>query len=468
MVLSGLMSQRVFSRAAITFVSLWLALAARAQPETITGTMPEDYLPQLKPILARLLERAPEAISREFEVLLQEVRVEDARAQRLPQVGGSFNYGFTQSATRGSTSSQDRNSGLYYNFGAGQALFHWGALKNQSEAAKLSLLAAEKSYAQFYRSISVSVRKAYLALIVEKAGLRQRRAAFELVRRDLAVADAKFADGTISAGAREGERLRVRESEYDLRRAESDFAADRRRFARLVGLAELPEEEIPTEIPAPVYSEKRATALAATVLSDNGRRTLEFEMWDLKIQEAKLGQKIAATRLLPKFGVSANYSLENNTYVNGATVQQNAVTRESIGIGGNWPIFDGFATRAAKRQALLNKRSAEHQKTVEIDRLLESVQTLERKLKSDADQLELAETRRGIATDSQNIATEQAELGNIPKGTLDNARLAVLMAETKNFEARATFFGDWCDFVAAAASDPVLNNLPARYARAKK
>jgi outer membrane protein TolC len=468
MVLSGLMSQRVFSRAAITLLSLLIVFMGRAQSDEVAGTMPEDYLPQLKPILARAFETAPEIIGKRFEQMVQEVKVEEARAQRLPQVGGSFNYGFTQSATKSNTTSQDRSSGFYYSFGASQALFHWNALKNQSEAARLSLLAAEKSYVQFARSLSITIRKVYLALIVEKASLRQKRAAYEIADRDLKVADTKFSQGVISAGAREGERLRLRESEFDLKKAESDFETNRRRFSRLVGMPELDEAALPDEIPRPNHSESQAAAMAAAILRSNARTTSEFEYWDLRVREAVLGQKIAATRLLPKFGASANHSLSNSTSVNGNTVQQSAITSDSIGIGGSWPIFDGFATRAAKRHALINKRSLEHQKTVRIEELLESVQTLERRLKLDADQLEFAALRKGIAEDSQRIAAEEANFGNIPKGTVDNARLAVLLADAKNFEARAAYLIDWCDFVAVTGNDPVLNNLPARYARAKK
>src|SRR5438067_632261 len=158
MVLSGLMSQRVVSRAAITLFSLLFVLTARAQSDNVAGTMPEDYLPQLKPILAKALETAPDIIGKRFEQLVQEVRVEEERAKRLPQVGGSFNYGITQSATKANTTQQDRSSGFYYGFGASQALYQWGALKNQQEAARLSLLAAEKSYVQFYRTLSITIR----------------------------------------------------------------------------------------------------------------------------------------------------------------------------------------------------------------------------------------------------------------------------------------------------------------------
>lgn len=465
MVLSGLMSQRVFPRAAITLVTLLFVSAARAQADSLTGTMPEDYLPQLKPILAQALETAPQIIGKRFEQLVQEARVEEERSRRLPQVGGNFEYGITQSAY---TNSKDRNTGLRYNLGASQALFHWNALKNQQAAAKLSLLAGEKSYALYYRALSNTLRKIYLALVVEKAGVRQRSAAVDLARRDANVAETKFSDGTISAALRETERLRLREAEFELKRAESEFETNRRRFARLVGMADLAADAVPDEIPRPTHSEQRTAGMAAVVLRDNAKSTLEYEMWDLKVQEAELGQKIAATRLLPKFGASVNYSLENNTYVNGNTVQQNAVTRESLGVAGSWPLFDGFATRAEKKKALVARRSAEHQRALGVEELLDGVQALQRKLKFDAELLEFVAIRRGNAEDAKKLAEQEAGFGNVPKGLVENAGIAVLLADRNNYEARAVYLGDWCDFVAVAGEDPVFNNLPARYVRAKK
>lgn len=471
MVLSGLMSQRMITRAAITLVSLLLLGTGRAQMASPVGselgTMPEDFLPELKPILAASLKQSPDAIAREFEVLSQSLHVDEAQSQRLPHLSGNFNYGITESATKGSAH-PERSSGLYYSAGASQAIWHWGELKNQVEAAKLADLAQKRLYAQFYRTLSNSIRKAYLALVVEKSALRQRRAGVEIVRRDLAIADSKFDSGVLSAGAREGERLRLRENEMDLRRSESEFETNRRRFSRLVGIKPLEENDVPDAIPDPKYSESRATIMTAGVMRDNARNSMEFEIWNLKIEEAKKNQKIVATRLLPKLDASIGYSLENNTYVNGNSVQQNAITRESAGIGGSWTIFDGFATRAAKQQASLARRSAEHQQSMEVARILESVQTLEKRLRSDGDQLELTAIKRGIAADNEKLASGQAEIGNIPANTVAAAKQAVLYADTRIYEARASFFADWCDFVAVAGDDPVLNNLPARYGPAKK
>ncbi len=69
MVSSGLTLQRFVSRVVFIVFSVLVAISVQAQPGEITGTMPEDYLPELKPILATALQRSPETIAKEFDRL---------------------------------------------------------------------------------------------------------------------------------------------------------------------------------------------------------------------------------------------------------------------------------------------------------------------------------------------------------------------------------------------------------------
>src|SRR5688572_18852124 len=134
MVLSGLLFQRGFSKAVLAIVFSVSTICLRAAaPEEVVGTMPEDYLPGLKTILADSLKRSPEMIARSFDHVIQEAKLTMAKSARLPNVGGNFDYGITQTATASNTSSRSRNTGAQYSFNLGQALFHWGAIKNDIE-----------------------------------------------------------------------------------------------------------------------------------------------------------------------------------------------------------------------------------------------------------------------------------------------------------------------------------------------
>jgi outer membrane protein TolC len=467
MVLSGL-NQRVVSRALFVMVTVVSFASLRAQSTNIAGTLPEDYLPELKEILTTALKRSPEVIAKEFETLVQEAKAIQVRAALLPQFGGNFSYGINQvEDAAAQTNAKSKDDGFFYNFGLSQAIFHWGALKNQNLAARINLLVTEKAFAVAYRELSVTLRKTYLGLIVEKARLNHFREVLRLAKDEVTVATAKKEMGTISSADLAGQELVARERALDVERALAEFRLNCGRFARLAGLPDLPEERVPDDIPLPAYSEPQVTVMAATVLKENAQSTLEYEIYDLRIREAELRQKIEKTRLLPKFGASANYSLENTTNVIGTVAEQKAVTRQSIAIGGNWPIFDGLASRGAKREALLTKRSLEHKKATEIDRTLQSVQALERTLKLDAEQVSLSEIHRGLADEARKQITDEVRLGNLAKVDVDRAQLGILLADVQNLASRAAYLGHWSEFVAVAGDDPVLTNLPARYARTK-
>ena len=63
MVLSGLTCQRVPSRVVFAIVSVVFFGSLHAQSNSVVGTLPEDYLPELREILATALKRSPDVIA---------------------------------------------------------------------------------------------------------------------------------------------------------------------------------------------------------------------------------------------------------------------------------------------------------------------------------------------------------------------------------------------------------------------
>ncbi len=466
MVLSGFTFHRLFFSAVLSLFGLSVLCRASETAE-VAGTLPEDYLPGLKTILADALKRSPEMIARDFERIIQDERFKMAKSARLPSAGGNFDYGVSQTATTSANSSQYRNTGAQYNFSLGQALWHWGAIKNEIEINRISVQVLRTDTARLYRDTAVNLRKAYLALIVQKAKVAYARESIGLVRAAVELATLKHKDGTISGAVFEGEKLRLREAELSLGRVTAEFESTRRSFARLAGMREISEEAIPSEIPPPAYHEPIAAALAAKTLRENARGTLEYTIYDMKLQQAILRQKIVATRLLPKFGFGVGYSLSNNTNVNGGTVSQEAVTQQRVAISGSWTFFDGFYTGAAKREAAVSRRGLEYSKTAAMEELLQTIQQLERTLKLDAEQLALADIRYGIATTAREVAAEGIKLGHLPAAQDERARVDIMQAYASTLDARAVFLGRWTDLISATGEDPVLQNFPDRNAAKK-
>ncbi len=464
---------RATGRAVAWWGCLGVAAALRAvdpvEPPELAGTMPEDFLPELKLILDAAFVRSPQLVVADFERTVQEAKILGADAARLPNLRGSSEYATNQTEVSGNNNSQSRASGFFYRIEAGQPIFHWGALRNQSLIARLNLLSAQKSFALAARELGVVIRKAYLALVTERARLEQGRKALAILRQDLEVLEEKRRSGAVSAAVLEGERLRAREVAAELARGESEFAANRRRLARIAGIpgGDLPEARIATSLPRPDHSEARTTAVASAVRRSGAKTTLEHDIIDLKVKEAKLRYDIERTRLLPKVNLGAGYSLENSTDVVGATVNQQAYRRQNVNVNVQWNMFDGFATRGAKQEALAARRLYERSLAGRIEETLQEVAVLERSLQVDAENLALTEIRRGMADQALRRIGDEVGLGKVRRGEIDRFQVGVLQAEAKNIEARAQYFGRWSEFVAASGFDPLSRSLSVAHAREK-
>lgn len=467
MALTGPLFQRAAS-CAVLVLALVFTTGAAAQTGDVTGTMPEDYLPELKAILETAFRRSPQVVAAEFERAVSEAKLDVANSYRLPSVNGNLSYAVNQTAISSNTSSQTRDNGLFYSLGVTQALFHWRALKNQTDAARISVLVAQKSYDLAARELGTVVRKAYLALIVEKARLRQVDDIVRVMRDDLAIVAEKRDRGTVSPAVHEGDKLRLREVQLDVDRAAAEFEANCRRFARLVGMASFSPSAVPAQIPKPAFSPNLATAMTAAVLRDGAKGTLEWEIYDYRVKEAIKRHEVERVRLYPKFFASAGFSLENSTNVNGNSVNQQGIQRRTVSVYAQWNIFDGFATRGAVREALANRRVQERRLAIEAEGVLQNVQILERSLKLDAEQLDLSEIRHSLALESKRQIAEEVGRGNQAKGDIDRAENGVRQADAKNQESRATYLGRWSEFVALAGADPVLKSTVTRHDREKK
>lgn len=470
MVLTGLSISRLLSRAVLALsllVSLGGLCAQTADTANLAGTMPEDYLPQLRPILERAAQLSPERMLKLIEIEQHEARVIVARSGQLPYLGGSFNYGTTESAVSGSNTRESSGSGFFYNASASQAIFHWGALKNSTEIARLQLLITRKDTARVTRDLLAVVRKTYLALVVQKAELQSKRRLLQLIDGEIETLTIRNSQGLIPVAQLNGEKLRRREEQLKVDRLEAEFAADRRRLSRIAALPQpLAEADIADGMPNPTYSEALVAGMTAALLRDNARNSFEYEIYDIRVREAKLREKVEATRLLPKFGANVSYSLRNNTSVDSGSTSQEAVREQSLGIGGNWPLFDGFATRGYKREALAARRYAERQRSNKSEEIMEAAQKLERTLKLDREQISLSETRQSIAVELRRQTVEESERGNIPRVDVQRVELGVLNAELGTLASRVAYLVSWTDFVTVAGTDPVLSSqLPASNAR---
>lgn len=445
--------------------SLGMFATVAAQPADVAGTMPEDYFPALKTILQNAWAKSPEKIERELEIAQQEARSYVLNSQRLPNVTAWADMARNQSAVSGASQSQSTDSGLFYRLELTQSIFRWGELQNRSAIARLSVLMAEKSYAEAWRAMAVTLRQSYLQLVVKKTALKQARLARQLAADDLKVARGRLERGGVAPAEVGGRELSLNEQTVALESMEADFAAARRLFARLAGLKELGEEEVPDTIPKPAYSAALTTSLLAGLLRDGGRFSFEAEMNALRAEEADLNYRIARVRLLPKFDGVASYGLSNLANATNTGVTQTGITTQTVALRVIWPIFDGLATRGEKRQALATRQLYQRRSETASEAALAEAQDLGRKTGFDARMLEFGETRLSLALASEQRMEEEMRRGKVSQSAIEAVRLQRYQAEVNNAAARANFFGTWSAFVSRAGLDPMLKNLPSRHAR---
>ncbi len=452
--------------AALASAGLWAA--ARGQAPETAGTLPEDYFPALKMLLDGAMKQSPQIILKEIETAQWEARVYVQDAQRYPSLHGDMNYAENQTAISSNSSTRSRDNGLFYDFSLNQPLFQWGAMKNQSEIARIYVSIAEKRYAEMRRSLAVSIRQQYLMLIARKLYLRSQRLTLKSQQADLDLTQDRFQHGTAAEGEVSGKKLALEDTSLRVARDETEFVGMRKAFARLVGLADFSEEELPLEIPKPVYSAENTSRMLASLLREGGKSTFEAQIAQLGIKQADLDYRIAKVRLLPKFNAGIDHAVRNNTTASTNTVSQQGIVQDSIAVSGNWNIFDGFATKGAKLEALATKRLRERELQIASETAIDSAQRLERELALDAREIDLTDVRRTLAAAGIDRVKEEIKLGNQKPTAVEDATVSLYVADFNRSNARAKFLWHWSDFVSLAATDPVVNNLPSHYGREKR
>lgn len=462
MLLFGSESRRVFQRAS-WLIGFVFVCSAAAETADLAGTLPEDYLPGLKPILEAAVQQSPQVLLREIQIARTEARIMDADSQRWPHVGGNIRYDANQTGVSGNSAAKTRDSGFFYSMSVDEPVFHWGEIKNNGKIARLENAIAEADYADGYRMLAVQIRQAYLDLVARNAKLRSMR--YDLSRKtaDLAAAKQRLANGSLADSEYGAMEMDFTQAQIDVDRQQLDFDGRRRQLARLAGLPDVPADQIPYAVAVPSYKADVAAQLLAAMLRDGGKSTFQAQEAEMRIKQADLSYKIARVRLLPKFDTGISHSRESSTSATPNEVLQTAITRDTFELRGNWTLFDGFATKAAKLSALADKRQWQRQLQMTADSAMDEAQQLERTVALDARAMTYAEQRLGLAQVLMKRIQDEMGAGRASQADVNNATSNLRAFEANAAQYRTLFLSDWAAFVSRVTDDPALHNLPSRY-----
>ncbi len=435
-----------------------------AQPAN-TAPLVEDIFPELKTIMAKALGQSPQMLQRSIELAQAEANKLVVGSALLPSAGLSVSYSSSTAAVSSNTDSSSRASGIYYSASVSQPIFHWGALKAQSEIAKIGVQLAEKNFQEAYRGLALAIRRQYTDLILTKISLRNAEFGLKIMQSNLAIDEERLRTGRISPGGIIPPRLAVDDARLVRDRTEAALDRGIRAFSSLTGMAPLDLASIPTDLTLPglFYGTEYTKSLLAKFLSTDIENTVQTQIYRDYIQQANLSYKIAKLRLYPKFGLSAGYSLSNSTQATSTSVDQVGVTNQTITLAASWTIFDGFATKGAKRSALLTKRTYEQQLENYLRIAGDQIADLERQVNFAARAMQLADTRRDIQTGAVKLVEQDRLRGVGSQLNVDSTREIAYRSELNAFSTRADFLSKWAEFLSAIGLDPALKNLPARY-----
>jgi outer membrane protein TolC len=444
-------------------LALLAAASMHAETPPVQGTMPEDYLPGLGPLLKTAVERSPNTIMASITLAQQEAQKYVYAYVLWPSINGNISYtGSSESVSQGPTSNV---SGVYYNAGINQPIFQWLANKNNAEIGTLGVKIAERQYAEAYRLLAIQIREQYMYLIGKKITLRNARYRQMIAQEALATQKAKFEAGSSSEAEVQGVSIAFDQAQLDADRFAEDYAYGKRVFTRLVGIDALDEESIPIELVHPEYSAVLADAVLAGFVADGAESNFQSEVYKMTIKQQDLNYSIAKVRLLPKFNAAVNYSLSDQSTAFSGHVSQVAVQDRSYSIAANWTIFDGFLTRGEKLQALETKRFYERTRQTYIDNTIDTMGYLRRQIGLSSRALALAELHNALIAAEVRRINDDLKLGFASPATVETSNLNLYGTQFDQANARTDFLSKWTEFVSLAGVDPAIANISTRYVR---
>src|SRR5665213_4032253 len=404
-------------------LSLLLVVAAALRPEAppLQGTLPEDFVPGLSPLLKDAVERSPSTISASISLAVAEANRYGSASALWPHVSGNVGY---QVSTEWISKGQDSTAkGLTYGLNIGQPIFQWGAFRNQKIIGDLTAKIAEKQFGEAYRLLAVAIREQYMGLIGKRIALRNSRFNLKLSQEAFTAQQARFDAGSSSQADLGNFRMSVEQAQLDADGIEESFEYSKRIFTRLVGIADLADDSIPLELPHPTYAPGLADTVLTGFVGEGIESTFQSEMYQMELKQNDLNYRIASVNLLPKVSAGANISYSNQSSVSESSISQVAVLQRSYNISASWNIFDGFATRVQKLSTHASKILTERARQSYIDSSVDQISDMRKQLDFASRAMSIAEVHNALIASEVKRLGEDKDLGYASQATVESGLL---------------------------------------------
>jgi outer membrane protein TolC len=416
--------------------------------------LPEKIYPALDTILRSAIQQSPRMISGALDLEQAENDRIQARSGLLPFAGAFFRDYQTRDDRAdlpGQTLSVNK---IYYDISVSQPVFFWNEKRNNARMGEIRQKISQGRYREGYRLFAQEVRSQYLLLVLGKLALTRARFYQQYAKDQLKTGEERYQQKLISDNQIFTTRLDAERADMNVERLEFDYANAKQTFARLTGTPELEEDAIPEVIPTVTYPTAQCDQLLADYLAQKDYPTIEADILRKQIEIDDLNYRVQKVRLLPKFSVAVGTNQDEQSYTLN-TAQKYRVTSYYAGVQVNWPIFDGFATRAAVHSALAHRRQLEG-----------AYQDLSARLAAQARQQNklIYFSARNMAIDDRYLDSGEGDFRNkqddfkrgvISEADLNLVRLGLYDRQINAYRSRIDVLQKVGDFLGTIEQDPV-------------
>ena len=318
--------------------------------------------------------------------------------------------------------------GAHHNFQAElslrQPIFAWGRYYNNYQSAQLSLEAAGKELDVAYNQLVLDVSEAFYSILLALEFVKVSQQTVDLVEKQLQIARNLF-----EAGA---------STNFDVLRAKVLLANARSNLIRAKNQARIATDayknvlniDLGEAVAVQGSLDRPPIAPDLDALIQRGMENRP-EMQQLEFNEgaAKKQVDVAKTGNRPDLSFFTNYQVDHNERLE----KMNRVW--NFGLALNFPIFDGFATRSAVKQAESGLKQTQLGKQQMTDAIEFEVRATYLNLLEAKALIEVQKETVAQAQESVRIANLRYENGMITSVELTDAQLALSQAEVNRLQS---------------------------------
>lgn len=443
-------------RSAVLLSSLLLAGAGLAGAASDVP-LPESVLPGLDPILRQAVQQSPRMLQRSIDLEMAENSRIASRSAILPYIGGNYSF-YEARDDRADLSDTVDVSKVYYNASITQPLFHWGERRNLARIGEITKAIAGGNFEVAYRGLVYELRVKYLGLIVQKVAVARTKLYVSHLQQQARLGEERLQKRVISDAELYPMQLAAEQGMIVLERTEFDYQNAKHSFARLAGMSEIQDAQIPDEIPVVHYANETYAQKLGRYLSLPELPSIEAVNMRHQMEIEELNYRNQRVRLLPKVNLVVGASQDEQSYTLN-TASKYRVNSIYGGVGVNWTIFDGFAAGAGRRNALLRKRQIRSEYEDLVDRLTLQAQQQAKYLNFSA--RNMAITDRALTSGAGLLKSRQDDFtrGTASESDVKLAEIAYYDARINAYNARTEFLLKNGEFLGTLNEDPALSNL---------